>query len=166
MTASGIFLSFETLSSAPPSLVKQILALVSGELTIASDLATVTVSGEAGDMSEDEHFAELSPGQVKTFLAGCGPKTKLALETMANSKTRTFQLAAIAKALGVNAGELSGVWSGLTRRVKTVTGDSEAYLIYWLGEPVYDDNDEDYVDQTGELTELTYQSLRKAFGLK
>ena len=83
---------------------------------------------------------------------------------IADSGSRHFQIADVAKAIGVQPSGLSGVWGGLTRRLKTVTGDSDAYLIDWTkSEPVVDEDD-NYVDHTGEVTELTYRSFRKALG--
>jgi hypothetical protein len=113
---------------------------------------------------EDTHFAELSPGQARDFYAGCGPKTRKAIDVIADSASRRFQLADVAKAIGVEPKDLTGVWGGLTRRLKTITGDSDAYLIDWTkSDPVLDDK-ENYVDHRGEVTELTYRSFRKALG--
>jgi len=55
---------------------------------------------------------------------------------------------------------LRGVWGGLTRRLYTVMGTDDVYLIDWSREAVYDDNGQ-YVDHTGEVTEMTYRSFRK-----
>lgn len=114
---------------------------------------------------EDEHFAELSPGQARDFYNGCGVKTKTAIATIAASPSRNFQVADVARAIGVKPSELRGVWGGLTRRLQTVTGDGEAYLIDWnRGSPEYD-RAGNYVDQVGEVTEMTYRSFRKVLKL-
>uniref|UniRef100_UPI001AEC026F hypothetical protein n=1 Tax=Methylobacterium sp. B1 TaxID=91459 RepID=UPI001AEC026F len=67
--------------------------------------------------------------------------------------------------VGVSAPELRGVWGGLTRRTKTITGDPNAYLIDWSKSEAEFDENGTYIDQRGEVTEMTYQSLRKAFGI-
>jgi hypothetical protein len=163
MNTSGIFITTDHLKSLPKQQQDFLLGIVSGRTT-ASD-APVELQSAAHDAEvEDEHFAELSPGQARDFYAGCGPKTRKAIEVIANSPSRHFQIADVAKAIGVRPSELTGVWGGLTRRLKTVTGDSEAYLIDWTkSEPVVDEDD-NYVDHTGEVTELTYRSFRKALG--
>jgi len=155
MNNSGIFLSTKTLNSASPAIRSKILELLMG---------SETAMQSADDDFHDDHFIEFSPGQVKTFINGCSEKTRNALEIMAKSPSRRFQLADIAVALDVEPSELRGVWGGLTRRTQTVSGDSEGYLVYWVGEGIHDENGE-YIDHVGELTEMTYQSLRKAFRL-
>lgn len=157
---SGIYITATDLQSLPTAARDAILGLLSGASTRVSDIALAAVSDV-----EDENFAELSPGQARTFLEGCSVKTKKALETIVSGPTRFFQVADVARALDVSAPELRGVWGGLTRRTQTITNDSDAYLIDWTkGEAVYDDED-NYIDQRGEVAELTYRSLRKAFGL-
>lgn len=168
MTENGIYISAATVKSCSPEERAWLFGLLTGD-TVA--LPTKQASSaeapatEAVDGEHDEHFAELSPGQARDYYGGCGDKTKKALEAMAASTSRFFQVADIAKSVGVPAKDLGGVWGGLTRRLKTVTGDSEAYLVDWNGsEPQYDDDDI-YIDQRGELTEMTYLSLRRALKL-
>lgn len=142
---NGIFISSEALREAPEHVRRSILDLVLGD---GADMLRPAES--------DAGVVELSPGQVKAFLEGCSEKTKLALETMARSSSRQFKLNAVAKALDVDADGLKGVWGGLTRRTKTITGDPSAYLIDWI-------EDEQLDQWIGELSEMTYQSLRRAF---
>ena len=157
MNCTGVFISAATLNSASPALRSKILELIMG-----AETAVPSSSSDSG--IHDDNFVEFSPGQIKTFIDGCSDKTRAALEVMARSPSRQFQLADVASALNVEPSELRGVWGGLTRRTQTVSGDPNAYLIYWAGDPVYNENEE-YVDHVGELTEMTYQSLRKAFRL-
>ena len=100
----------------------------------------------------DEGLADFSAAQARNFLNGCGEKTKNAIREMVKGNSRYFQLEDVAKALGVEAETLSGVWAGITKRTRTVLGDSDAYLIGWGGEDGYQ----------GWLTEMTYNSLRRA----
>ncbi len=158
MLTSGIFIPISCLNAWPSALRKEVLSRV---LNDATEPLEEEISGNSAQVMADAHFAELSPGQARDFVAGCGPKTRAALEAMAKSKTRFFNMQAVAAALKVPNEDLVGVWRGLTRRVRTITGDPKAYLIYWHGEGIYDDQ-ENYLDHRGELTELTYASLRKA----
>ena len=114
---------------------------------------------------KDVHFIELTATQARSFIAGCGDKVKKAVMVIVSGESRYFQLAAVAKELDTDPGKLGGVWGGITRRLKTVTGDSGAYLIDWeKSKPVFD-TEGNYVDHRAELTEASYHSLRGAFGL-
>jgi hypothetical protein len=166
MNTSGIFITTDHLKSLPKHKQDFLFGIISGrEATLDTSAEPQSAaSGSDDDEEEDEHFAELSPGQARDFYAGCGPKTRKAIEVIADGASHQFQIADIAKALDVKPNELTGVWGGLTRRLKTVTGDSDAYLIDWTkSEPVLDD-EENYIDHRGEVTELTYRSFRKALG--
>jgi hypothetical protein len=60
-----------------------------------------------------------------------------------------------------SASDLHNVQDGITRRLYTITGENDAYLINWeRHEPALDDA-ENYIDHIGEVSELTYQSYRK-----
>ena len=163
MNTSGIFITADHVASLPKQEQDFLFGIISGRQGGVTEPVTSRSSPQDVDV-EDEHFAELSPGQARDFYAGCGAKTRKALEVISDSGDRHFQVADVAKAIGVRANELAGVWGGLTRRLKTITGDADAYLIDWTkSEPVFDD-EENYIDQTGEVTELTYRSFRKALG--
>lgn len=168
MNDSGIYISAAIVKSRSPDERAWLFGLLTGDGPTFPGRSADQATGSdalAGDQEQDEHFAELSPGQARDYYTGCGEKTKKALEAMAASSSRFFQVADVAKAVGVPAPELRGVWGGLTRRLQTVTGDGEAYLVDWNGsEPEHDENGV-YIDQRGELTELTYRSLRKALKL-
>jgi len=163
MNTSGIFITTDHLKSLPKQQQDFLLGIISGREPI-SDAPAEPRSAEHESEMEDTHFAELSPGQARDFYAGCGHKTRKAIEVIADSASRRFQLADVAKAIGVEPKDLTGVWGGLTRRLKTITGDSDAYLIDWTkSDPVLDEK-ENYIDHRGEVTELTYRSFRKALG--
>lgn len=163
MNTSGIFITTDHLRSLPKQQQDFLFGIISGREP-ASYAPVELRSATNGSEVEDEHFAELSPGQARDFYAGCGVKTRKAIDVIADSASHRFQIADVAKAIGVEPNELSGVWGGLTRRLKTITGDNDAYLIDWTkSEPVLD-HDENYIDHTGEVTEMTYNSFRKALG--
>lgn len=164
MTQTGIFIGLNEFKSWPQALQDQLIERLFGSSRIALNIPTPVVEMAAplsDEIVEDEHFAELSPSQAREFLNGCGKKTKAAVIAMASSNDRFFQLRDVALALKMPASELSGVWSGLTRRIRTVTCDPAAYLIYWHGEAQYDE-DGNYIDHRGELNEMTYVAFRKA----
>lgn len=112
----------------------------------------------------DDMFVEFSSGQARAFLSGCGPKIKAALMAMVEGEDRFFQLRNVASAVDARADGLIGIWSGITRRTRTITGQPESYMISWTGEQEYNEDGE-YVDERGELTQMTYESFRKAFSL-
>lgn len=168
MNDSGIYISAATVKSCSTAERAWLFGLLTGDgPAFPVEQVDKKSPGAGAEPTEerDEHFAELSPGQARDYYGGCGDKTKKALEAMAASDSRFFQLADVAKSVGVSAKDLRGVWGGLTRRLQTITGDPQAYLIDWTGgEPQHDDDDV-YIDQRGELTEMTYRSLRRALKL-
>ena len=156
MNSNALIITADTFQSLPQSIQDAVLAAVFGRGSKPPLDSNATMLDE-----EDESFAQLSPAQAREFYAGCGEKTRKALEVIANSASRSFHLADVAKAIGVKPGDLRGVWGGLTRRLYTVTGETDGYLINWeRHEPVLDE-DENYIDHIGEVSELTYQSFRK-----
>ena len=128
---------------------------------------TSTPSSSSGELpGPDEALdvqKDLSVAQFKNLVGGCGAKTKAALKAMVNGPTSTFRVAAVANAVGCAPTELSGIWGGITKRVRTVTADPEAYLWVW-GEPELDRSGR-CIDQDGTVTEVTYRSGRRVFGL-
>ena len=105
------------------------------------------------DESEEE-FAELGIQAARAFLQGCGEKTILAIGLIVESGD-SFSIAKIAADMGVDAASLRGVWAGLTKRVRTITGDPEAALIAW--EP--QSEDDDYI---GRMMPVTREAFRRA----
>ena len=160
MNTDGIFITTTTIKSLPKPDQDFLFGIISGRDMSAPEPRVQADEEEV----EDEHFAGLSPGQARDFYSGCGPKTRKAIDVIADSASHRFQIADVARALDVQPSDLTGVWGGLTRRLKTITGDSGAYLIDWeKNEAVYDDEG-NYVDHVGEVRELTYRSFRKALG--
>lgn len=162
MNTGGIYITMEYLASLPQEEQDFVFDLLRGQA--AASTRKPPSASDATAVTNDGHFAELSPGQAREFYAGCGLKTQKAIATIVAGSSRQFQLADVAKALEVPAGELRGVWGGLTRRVKTITGDEDAYLIDWVSSEAEHDSDGNYIDHQGALTELTYRSFRKVLG--
>ncbi|MFH6783124.1 MULTISPECIES: hypothetical protein [Methylobacterium] len=171
MSTDGVFISSSTLLRMPNDVREMVIAFVLGHRDGPGDEGeTGTGSGTGNDPTgdsspDDEGFADLTPRQARRFIDGCGDRTRAAIEAIARSDTRYFQVKDVAAAVGAAPHELRGVWGGLTRRVKTVTGDADAYLIDWdRSDPVFNEAGL-YVDQRGEITDLTHKSLRKALKL-
>jgi hypothetical protein len=163
MNTSGLFITIDDIKSLSKEDQDFLFRIIGGSKRVGNTPADDFIDEQSS--VDDEHFAELSPGQAREFLAGCGQKTRKAIEVIASSNSNQFQIADVAKALGVRPSELTGVWGGLTRRLKTVTGDYSAYLIDWAKNDPISDEDGNYLDHTGEVTELTRRSFRKALGL-
>lgn len=84
---------------------------------------------------EESGVANLTARQARTLLDGCSPKIQRALRFIVRQGLRGFEIADLADELGVDleTSDLRGVWAGITKRTRTVTGDSEIYLIHWVG---------------------------------
>lgn len=166
MNSSGIFITADHIKSLSNDERLFLFSLIGGDQhPQAFRLDNAAQNGFTNNQSEDPHFVEFSPSQAREFYAGCNEKTRKAIEVIARSDDRHFQLADVAEAVGVTAPELKGVWSGLTRRSRTVTGDNDAYLIDWAKSEAIYDEDGNYSDQRGEVSEFTYRSFRKALGI-
>lgn len=170
---NGIFITGSRIASLAKEQQAWLLSLVTGEKPILqAEVDTPVLDPDAAanshndDDETDDDFAELSPRQARDFYQGCGEKTRKAVEAIAKSPTHRFQIAAVAEAVGVPAGDLRGVWGGLTRRTQTIVDDADAYLIHWHEGTQRYAEDGSYIDQTGEVTETTHQSFRKALKLK
>jgi hypothetical protein len=112
---------------------------------------------------EEDQPADLSIAQAKRHLEGCSEKTKKAIRFIVGGNSREFQISALAKALGMKTNEMGGLWSGLTKRTRTVLGDKKARLFAWPKNQY--DVKENWIDATGTVSEMTYTSFRTALGM-
>ena len=142
---SGIFLSREDLMLLSDQAKEEVLALATGD-----SVSSVYEESEDGP-------TDLSSLQAERLVRGLSDKSRSVLKVILESEDgeRGFWCKSIAKELGLDVSELSGVWSGLTRRTRTVSDDSEAYLIGWA----WDDDRDDYY---GSLHSTTYRNCKKA----
>jgi hypothetical protein len=164
MQSTGIFISKDDFVTWPEPLRNDVLQRTFGGTKKAASSDVLEERTSAKVVAENEHFAELSPGQAREFLTGVSNKIRTAIDVMVANESPFFHLKHVAAAVGVSPVELSGVWRGLTRRVRTVTSDPKAYLIFWHGKGDFDDDGE-YADHKGELTRMTHASFRKALGI-
>jgi hypothetical protein len=142
---SGLFLSRDDLMLLSDSAREEVLALVTGE----------SISG-VYEESEDGP-SDLSSLQAERLVRGLSDKSRSVLKAILESADgeQGFWCKNLAEALGFDVSELSGVWSGLTRRTRTVSDDPEAYLIGWA----WDEKRDDYY---GKLHPTTYRNCKKA----
>jgi hypothetical protein len=101
---------------------------------------------------DEEGLAELSVRAAQLFLNNCSDKTVKVLSYIV-SKNGDFRAAELYRHMKVK--NLRGVWTGLTRRVRSVTKDDCALLINW----VYKPGEQDY---RGVMAAATVDSLRIA----
>jgi len=124
-------------------------------------LPPVLSSGEDGP-------PDLTVAMARKLIAEpISPKSTAALKVIAESATPEFHMKdAIAAAPETeNYLDLRGAWAGITRRTRKILNDPGADLVWWEGDPIYDD-EEKYVDHVGRVSALTHQSLRAAFGIR
>lgn len=145
---SGIFLSRKDLMLLTASAKEEVLMLVSGE------------SAHGIYDKPEDGPTDLSSLQAEKLVRGLSDKSRSVLKAILESKDgeHGFWCQSIAEELGFDVSELSGVWSGLTRRTRTVSDDSEAYLIGWAW-------DEEHNDYYGKMHPTTYRNCKKAMNI-
>lgn len=126
--------------------------------------AQIGAVGEAFDeggpdaTNESEGPADLSVAQAKKFLDRVSDKVRTTIRVIAESDPSGFDLARVRAGLGVDDGaDLRGVWGGITKRVRTVLGDDEAYLVWWT--------EQESGDWTGRVATTTHRSFGKVLGV-
>jgi hypothetical protein len=80
---------------------------------------------------DEKGLARLDVAEAKLFLNKCSEKTTSILQEIIN-RDGHFMMSAIAQVVGTSAGELRGAWSGLTKRVRTITKNPNASLLNWF----------------------------------
>lgn len=155
MSSGGVYLPFGAVAGFSPSFQAELSEYVRGQM--AGTPAAGDGSGpDATD--EGEEPADLSVAQAKKFLARVSDKVRATLRVIAECDASGFNMDKVVKALKVDdGGDLRGVWGGITKRVRTVLGDDEAYLIWWT--------EREDGSWTGRVSEATHRSLRKVFGI-
>jgi|GEM_PF-3832949 len=124
----------------------------------ASVRAKVTQgNAENAEGFEWDDVADLTPGQVETFMAGCSLKTVAGLRVLAEHGP-VIRASLLDRAGIENYGHFQG---RITTRVRTVTGNRRAFLVTW------DDWESEENAGIGHyaITAKTYRSLRIYFNL-
>ncbi len=127
----------------------------------------VPTQNREGVMSSTEDGpVELTPLLIKKLTKNLSKNTLIALQVIARSKTEEFHIKDVIDAIegAKDYMDLRGIWSGLTRRTRNILQDSDADFIWW-GDDKYDDDD-NHIDQIGEVSKLTLKSLKSHFSIK
>jgi hypothetical protein len=112
---------------------------------------------------EVERPADLSEDQAAAFLEGCSEKTIQVLRGIIAAGSREFRLSALPRMLNLmSINELGNVWGGLTKRTQTILGRKAKIIAF---QNHYDEQHK-WKDATGRLSEQTFESLRRALGIK
>jgi hypothetical protein len=138
-----IILSTDTIAT----LSEELKAELAGRLGLAIQSSPIAAQVPA-------EIAELGIQAARAFLQGCSERTVEVLDLMA-SLGDSFSLRELERKAGVPEGGLRGVWTGLTKRTRTITGDPDSALIDWSGP----DADGDY---NGRLAPVTLDGFRRA----
>ncbi len=148
--ADHIALSPENVSKLCPECKATVLSL----LGLASDVANESSPSETDGVGESREYAELGVQAARAFLLGCGEKTTAALRLIVEAGDEFLARDIQAKMPDPDGG-LRGVWTGLTKRTRTITGTDEIDLIEWLEE-------QDDGSWRGRLMPMTRDSFRRA----
>lgn len=100
-----------------------------------ADILNIVTGGQSQAI-ESEYSggaADLSSLQATNFVNGLSHKTRNVLKVILELEgvESGFWMGDLEYALKCDSQSLSGVWSGLTRRIRTVANDKSAYLIDW-----------------------------------
>lgn len=130
------------------------------DLTLASSAVAESDNGSAAEPEGEWELPDLSPAQARKLVTNVSARLRTTFKVIAESPEAGFAVKDIAQALGdEDEGTLRGVWSGVTRRLRTVLGDEEAYLFQW------EEDDESGIAWKGMVSPTTYRSLRKALAI-
>ena len=142
---SGIFLSLDDLQKLSVSARSEVMAIIA--------------EGMDGNIFDDngEGPTDLSSLQSEKLVRGLSSKSRSVLKVILENSDASngFWCEDLASELEVDVSDLTGVWSGLTRRIRTVTGSPHAYLISWA----WDDERQDYF---GKMHPTTFKNCKKA----
>jgi len=155
----GVFLSTTTLASLPA----QVREAVMSALLVPVGQSSAHEGAEEFD-AEFDALASLYPPKMREFMQGVGSKSEALLLEIAKGNADWRHLMDIAG--HEKWQQLSGFLAGLTKRVRTVTGDANA--TFWgtrKGPTIEDDVNGTWNNDTLLLHPVTLKSLRRHFGL-
>ncbi|WP_421533011.1 hypothetical protein [Lelliottia amnigena] len=140
----NIILSEEDLASFTKTTRNEIAAFIHNQLFQDEEIE-----------NSDGVAIDLSSSQASELINKISKKSLSVLRAMLNEGEDGFYFDDIAEAIGENEDDLRGVFSGLTRRVRNVTGQPKAELFdKWVD---YDDNDRRW----GQMNLVTYNNLKR-----
>lgn len=164
----ALLLSTTTLAGFTPATRAEIL----DHFGIAmDDLAQPTVGSRSAQppanapIQDGNSPSDFTVAMVRRLTKGISKKTLTALRVIANSDTPAFHQKDVIDAIddAETYMDLRGIWSAITRRSRAILDDSEARLIWWDDEGIYDDDEENYLDHVGRVSAMTHQSLKAHF---
>lgn len=149
-----IMLSVEDLNRLPVEARDAVLDLFRSEKDSWTE-EEEEVTPAAGPQADEEEPVEMSFGQAKRFLAGCSEKS-ISIMKHVVMQPNPFRYKDLLTALGDSVDDAGGVWGGLTKRTRTITGEKNARLIIW-DETMKEDG------MVGRMSDVTRNAFRKAF---
>ena len=150
---AGVMLSLKVLSTFSPSTREEVIDYLKTQAGIPQSTPQEVVHSQLPEEGPDD----LSFSQMQKFLERCSPKTQKALRVIAKADLDGFTMDEIVAAYPEEGDDLRSVWGGLTKRVRTVLGKSDAWLIWWTT----DESNQ----WRGRVSAITHKSLRQAFGM-
>lgn len=155
MSSGGVYLPFGAVSGFSPGFQAELAEYVQAQMS--ATIADVA-GAEPQAAGDDEEPADLSVAQAKKFLDRVSDKVRTTIRVIAEADVSGFDMARVMEALNVDdGGDLRGVWGGITKRVRTVLGDDEAYLIWW--------NEREDGTWSGRVSETTHRAFRKVLAI-
>lgn len=153
----------ETTICIPLTLFRQLPETVQAKILREIPAAkTLSETDRDGSDKETEGPIDLSLSQTREVIAGLKEKSLSVLRAVASSTSTEIQLADIIDSVAgaSHNGDLRGPFSGITRRIRNVTGIEDADLIWWNDDPLYDHAGE-LIDLSGKLNPTTHVNLRR-----
>ncbi|HHY2939354.1 TPA: hypothetical protein ACV5RJ_003659 [Enterobacter roggenkampii] len=140
----NIILSEEDLASFTKTTRNEIAAFIHSQLFQDEEIE-----------NNDGVAIDLSSSQASELINKISKKSLAVIRAMLNEGEDGFYFDDIAEAIGEDEDDLRGVFSGLTRRVRNVTGQPKAELFdKWFD---YDNNDRRW----GKMNLVTYNNLKR-----
>lgn len=126
------------------------------QLSSEAQKEILTLLGIEFEFETDDEFAsKLNSKMAREFMMHLSPKSKLVLQKIIDFGKAGFWLDELETIIQIELEEdIGGVWGGLTRRVRTVTGIEDAELFHWTW---FENEDRTY----GKLHQTTYHNLQK-----
>ena len=128
MTELSITIPISAYKAFPPSVQHTIMAFVIEQF---GGPYALPLDSPVTEDRDDKGLAKLDAREAKLFLNNCSERTTMILQEIVNHNGNCM-VSAIHRLFGTTDGELRGAWSGLTKRVRTITKDPEASLLGWF----------------------------------
>lgn len=148
----ALVLSLSSFAKLSQNCQAEILRIVSG---IENPLTTHDELNE----NYSEGATALSEREMRKFLEGVSPKTRAFLVGLAEMPAR-FNVGALLKKMQMQYADIRGILAGLTKRTRTISGDTKASFFESV---VWDDDIDKCIS---EIHPDTHRSLRQVLSKK